>query len=33
LKGAVFNGVEKRAASYYGNGGYGYSYEYASDKS
>jgi tyrosine-protein kinase Etk/Wzc len=33
LKGAVFNGVEKRAASYYGNGGYGnYSYEYASDK-
>jgi tyrosine-protein kinase Etk/Wzc len=34
LKGAVFNGVEKRAASYYGNGGYGYyNYEYASDKS
>jgi tyrosine-protein kinase Etk/Wzc len=32
LKGAVFNGVEKRAASYYGNGGY-YNYEYASDKS
>lgn len=33
LKGAVFNGVEKRAASYYGNGGYGnYNYEYASDK-
>ncbi|SDU87610.1 tyrosine-protein kinase Etk/Wzc [Pseudomonas mucidolens] len=31
LKGAVFNGVEKRAASYYGNGGY--NYEYASDKS
>ncbi|MGS0541259.1 polysaccharide biosynthesis tyrosine autokinase [Pseudomonas sp. Y5-11] len=34
LKGAVFNGVEKRAASYYGNGNYGYyNYEYASDKS
>lgn len=34
LKGAVFNGVEKRAASYYGNGSYGYyNYEYASDKS
>jgi tyrosine-protein kinase Etk/Wzc len=34
LKGAVFNGVEKRAASYYGNGGNGYyNYEYASDKS
>ncbi|MBC8995978.1 polysaccharide biosynthesis tyrosine autokinase [Pseudomonas sp. N40(2020)] len=34
LKGAVFNGVEKRASSYYGNGGYGYyNYEYASDKS
>lgn len=34
LKGAVFNGVQKRAASYYGNGGYGYyNYEYASDKS
>ncbi|MVW87811.1 polysaccharide biosynthesis tyrosine autokinase [Pseudomonas sp. PB101] len=32
LKGAVFNGVEKRAASYYGNSGY-YNYEYASDKS
>jgi len=31
LKGAVFNGVEKRAASY-GTGGY-YNYEYASDKS
>ncbi|MFC6335279.1 polysaccharide biosynthesis tyrosine autokinase [Pseudomonas sp. CCM 7891] len=31
LKGAVFNGVEKRSASYYGNGGY--NYEYASDKS
>ncbi|CAI8975956.1 polysaccharide biosynthesis tyrosine autokinase [Pseudomonas sp. IT-P4] len=34
LKGAVFNGVERRAASYYGNGSYGYyNYEYASDKS
>ncbi|ANH99087.1 tyrosine-protein kinase [Pseudomonas koreensis] len=34
LKGAVFNCVEKRAASYYGNGSYGYyNYEYASDKS
>ncbi|WP_137807639.1 polysaccharide biosynthesis tyrosine autokinase [Pseudomonas sp. G(2018)] len=34
LKGAIFNGVEKRASSYYGNGGYGYyNYEYASDKS
>lgn len=32
LKGAVFNGVEKRAASYYGGTGY-YNYEYASDKS
>ncbi|WJK08120.1 polysaccharide biosynthesis tyrosine autokinase [Pseudomonas fluorescens] len=32
LKGAVFNGVEKRAASYYGNGSY-YNYEYASDQS
>lgn len=32
LKGAVFNGVEKRAASYYGGTGY-YTYEYASDKS
>ncbi|MFJ4586580.1 polysaccharide biosynthesis tyrosine autokinase [Pseudomonas moraviensis] len=32
LKGAVFNGVEKRAASYYGGNGY-YNYEYASDKS
>ncbi|QXI17488.1 polysaccharide biosynthesis tyrosine autokinase [Pseudomonas hamedanensis] len=31
LKGAVFNGVEKRAASYYGGNGY-YNYEYASDK-
>jgi tyrosine-protein kinase Etk/Wzc len=28
----VFNGVEKRAASYYGGTGY-YNYEYASDKS
>jgi tyrosine-protein kinase Etk/Wzc len=34
LKGAIFNGVEKRASSYYGNGSYGYyNYEYASDKS
>ncbi|MBT9267923.1 polysaccharide biosynthesis tyrosine autokinase [Pseudomonas sp. MG-9] len=34
LKGAVFNGVEKRTASSYGNGSYGYyNYEYASDKS
>ncbi|VVO46694.1 polysaccharide biosynthesis tyrosine autokinase [Pseudomonas fluorescens] len=32
LKGAVFNGVEKRAASYYGGTSY-YNYEYASDKS
>ncbi|WP_447798215.1 polysaccharide biosynthesis tyrosine autokinase [Pseudomonas moraviensis] len=32
LKGAVFNGVEKRAASYYGGTGY-YNYEYTSDKS
>lgn len=31
LKGAVFNGVEKRAASYYSYGNY--NYEYASDKS
>ena len=34
LKGAIFNGVEKRASSYYGNGSYAYyNYEYASDKS
>lgn len=34
LKGAIFNGVQKRASSYYGNGSYGYyNYEYASDKS
>lgn len=34
LKGAIFNGVEKRASGYYSNGSYGYyNYEYASDKS
>ncbi|MCL6688663.1 polysaccharide biosynthesis tyrosine autokinase [Pseudomonas sp. R3.Fl] len=33
LKGAIFNGVEKRASAYYGYGGYGYyHYEYKSDK-
>ncbi|MDT4803828.1 Tyrosine-protein kinase wzc [compost metagenome] len=33
LKGAIFNGVEKRASAYYGYGGYGYyQYEYKSDK-
>ncbi|MFS2122320.1 polysaccharide biosynthesis tyrosine autokinase [Pseudomonas sp. Pseusp97] len=33
LKGAIFNGVERRAADYYGNGGYAnYQYEYLSDK-
>ncbi len=34
LKGAIFNGVERRAADYYGNGAYSnYQYEYLSDKS
>lgn len=34
LKGAVFNGVEKRASAKYGYGAYGYyNYEYQSDKS
>jgi len=33
LKGAIFNGVEKRASASYGYGGYGYyHYEYKSDK-
>lgn len=33
LKGAIFNGVEKRASAKYGYGGYGYyNYEYKSDK-
>jgi len=33
LKGAIFNGVEKRASAYYGYGGYGYyHYEYKSDR-
>ncbi|MGC4010742.1 MAG: polysaccharide biosynthesis tyrosine autokinase [Pseudomonas sp.] len=33
LKGAIFNGVERRAADYYGNGAYAnYQYEYLSDK-
>ncbi|MNE22836.1 Tyrosine-protein kinase wzc [compost metagenome] len=33
LKGAIFNGVEKRASAKYGYGGYGYyQYEYSSDK-
>ncbi|MOA50546.1 Tyrosine-protein kinase wzc [compost metagenome] len=33
LKGAIFNGVEKRASAYYGYGGYGYyHYEYKSEK-
>ena len=33
LRGAIFNGVEKRAANSYGYGGYGYyNYEYKSDK-
>ena len=32
LKGAIFNGVEKRAAAKYGYGAYGYyNYEYKSD--
>ncbi|MCY1429330.1 Tyrosine-protein kinase wzc [compost metagenome] len=34
LKGAIFNGVEKRASAKYGYGGYGYyHYEYKSEKS
>ncbi|QEY70409.1 polysaccharide biosynthesis tyrosine autokinase [Pseudomonas denitrificans (nom. rej.)] len=33
LKGAIFNGVERRAADYYGAGAYAYQYEYVSDKS
>lgn len=34
LKGAIFNGVERRASDYYGNGAYSnYQYEYLSDKS
>lgn len=34
LKGAILNGVERRAADYYGNGAYSnYQYEYLSDKS
>ncbi|MBB4866414.1 tyrosine-protein kinase Etk/Wzc [Pseudomonas nitritireducens] len=34
LKGAILNGVERRAADYYGNGTYSnYQYEYLSDKS
>ncbi|PAU57589.1 polysaccharide biosynthesis tyrosine autokinase [Pseudomonas sp. PICF141] len=34
LKGAIFNGVEKRASAKYGYGAYGYyNYEYQSDKS
>lgn len=33
LKGAIFNGVERRASDYYGNGAYAnYQYEYLSDK-
>jgi tyrosine-protein kinase Etk/Wzc len=33
LKGAIFNGVEKRASAYYGYAGYGYyHYDYKSDK-
>ncbi|MDT4831462.1 Tyrosine-protein kinase wzc [compost metagenome] len=33
LKGAIFNGVEKRTSAYYGYGGYGYyHYEYKADK-
>lgn len=31
LKGAIFNGVERRAANYYGNGAYSYQHEYVSD--
>jgi len=31
LKGAIFNGVEKRAADYYGTGTYSYQYEYLAD--
>lgn len=33
LRGAIFNGVEKRASAKYGYGAYGYSYEYQSDNS
>lgn len=34
LKGAILNGVERRAADYYGNGAYSnYQYEYLSDRS
>ena len=33
IKGAIFNGVEKRASAYYGYGGYHYyQYEYKSEK-